>query len=220
MAAFTFLPYLGRVLDRSRVWEHGRLDAGPHASRNPRAALGWTQVVRGLERCLGRLEPELLPALLASQSCHFDEPLVTFQLDLARCLWAVLPGACLWGASFPLALAAVAPHAQDAGRPVSRVYAANTIGAILGALTFSLFIVPRFGTQWAQRFLICLAGAATIAAWIPGRRGRRTRFGCNSLPNGLSGARGVALIFGIAGLMAGLAWTVTQIPWGVVAYGR
>ena len=27
-----------------------------------------------------------------------------FQLDLIRCMWAVLPAACLWGASFPLAL--------------------------------------------------------------------------------------------------------------------
>jgi spermidine synthase len=26
-------------------------------------------------------------------------PWLTFQLDLARCLWAVLPAACLWGAS-------------------------------------------------------------------------------------------------------------------------
>ena len=37
-------------------------------------------------------------------------PWLTFQLDLARCLWAVLPAACLWGASFPLALAAAAPQ--------------------------------------------------------------------------------------------------------------
>src|SRR5208283_1859085 len=39
-------------------------------------------------------------------------PWLTFQLDLARALWAVLPAAVLWGASFPLALAAVAGHSQ------------------------------------------------------------------------------------------------------------
>ena len=35
-------------------------------------------------------------------------PWFNFQLDLMRCVWAVLPGAILWGASFPLALASVA----------------------------------------------------------------------------------------------------------------
>ena len=38
-----------------------------------------------------------------------------FELDLVRCLWAVLPAALLWGASFPLALAAVAARGQDPG---------------------------------------------------------------------------------------------------------
>ena len=54
-------------------------------------------------------------------------PWLTFQLDLARCLWAVLPAACLWGASFPLALAAAAPQHEDLGRMVGAVYAANTV---------------------------------------------------------------------------------------------
>ena len=39
----------------------------------------------------------------------------TFQLDMVRCLWAILPAALLWGASFPLALAAVAPRGGDPG---------------------------------------------------------------------------------------------------------
>ncbi len=43
-------------------------------------------------------------------------PWYTLQLDLLRCLWAVLLPACLWGASFPLALMAVASPGQDPGR--------------------------------------------------------------------------------------------------------
>ncbi len=43
-------------------------------------------------------------------------PWFNFQIDLMRCLWAMLPPACLWGASFPLALAAVAARGQDAGK--------------------------------------------------------------------------------------------------------
>jgi spermidine synthase len=35
-------------------------------------------------------------------------PWFNFQLDLVRCLWTILPAPLLWGASFPLALAALA----------------------------------------------------------------------------------------------------------------
>ena len=80
-------------------------------------------------------------------------PWFNFQLDLARCLWAILPAAILWGASFPLALAAVASPGQDPGRLVGGIYAANTVGAITGALAFSLLVIPLVGTQWAQRLV-------------------------------------------------------------------
>jgi spermidine synthase len=89
-------------------------------------------------------------------------PWLTFQLDLARCLWAVLPAACLWGASFPLALAAAAPQYQDSGRMVGAVYAANTLGAIVGAIAFSIVLVPTVGTQWAQRILIATPALAAL----------------------------------------------------------
>jgi len=62
---------------------------------------------------------------------------------MVRCLWAVLPAALLWGASFPLALAAVAPRGGDpgpAGR--ARVLPRNTGGAIVGALAFSMVLIP------------------------------------------------------------------------------
>src|SRR5256885_8685835 len=72
-------------------------------------------------------------------------PWYTFQIDMVRCLWAILPAALLWGASFPLALAA-ANAKGDSGRLVGGIYAANTGGAILGALAFSLILIPRIGT--------------------------------------------------------------------------
>jgi spermidine synthase len=70
-------------------------------------------------------------------------PWFVFQVDLARALFAVLPAAVLWGASFPLALAAASEGAdadsnRDAGRIVGRVYAWNTLGAILGSLFTAL----------------------------------------------------------------------------------
>src|SRR5207248_2845423 len=114
-------------------------------------------------------------ALMVSESLPYwpvnpqlsQSPWYTFQLDLVRCLWAVLPPAFLWGASFPLALAAVAARGQDPGRLVGGVYAANTVGAIAGALAFSLLVVPRVGTVGGERALIGLSAAAGLLALAP-----------------------------------------------------
>ncbi len=84
------------------------------------------------------------------------------QLDLVRCALAVLPAACLWGASFPLALASLTEAGQDASRLVSRVYAANTIGAIIGSLVCSIVLIPLVGSQDLQRILIAVAAVSAI----------------------------------------------------------
>ena len=88
-------------------------------------------------------------------------PWFNFQVDLLRAALAILPAACFWGASFPLALAAVASPGQDPGRMVGGVYAANTVGAIAGALLFSLLIISG-GTQNAQRWLMAIAAGAAL----------------------------------------------------------
>ena len=86
-----------------------------------------------------------------------SSPWFIFQLDLLRAMWAIFPTACLWGASFPLALAAAASPGEDPGRMVGSVYAANTIGAIVGALAFSILAIPTIGTFQSQRLLMALA---------------------------------------------------------------
>jgi spermidine synthase len=150
-------------------------------------------------------------ALMISQSLPYwpidltlsPSPWYTFQLDIVRCLWAVLPPACLWGASFPLALAAVASRGQDPGRLVGGVYAANTIGAIVGSLAFSLLVIPMLGTLGAQRVLIGLSAAAAVVVLVP-----------------LFRPAAAALAGASLALAAGLAWVLTPVPWGMVAYGR
>ncbi|HZY85527.1 MAG TPA: fused MFS/spermidine synthase, partial [Gemmataceae bacterium] len=140
-------------------------------------------------------------------------PWISFQLDLLRCLWAVLPAAVLWGASFPLALAAVTTPGRDPGRLVGGVYAANTVGAILGAAGASLLLVPWLGTQHAQRVLIGLSAAAALLmlapAFWPFRRAGLT----------LRAAGPVALLAVVAA-PALLAWAVPAVPWELIAYGR
>ena len=163
------------------------------------AAIAWTAVI------ISEALPywPILPELSIS-------PWYTFQVDLMRCVCAVLPPACLWGASFPLALMAVASRDQDAGRLVGGVYAANTIGAIAGALVFSLLLVPAMGTAGAERVLIGLAAAAALVAFVP----------LLWPAPGTMRVRGAAMLAAATAVAAWLAWSVTPVPWPVVAFGR
>ena len=88
------------------------------------------------------------------------------QLELMRAIWVMLPSTLLWGASFPLALAAVALRGQDPGRLVGGVYAANTVGAIAGALVTGLVLVGTVGSQVAQQVLIGLAATSGVLVLV------------------------------------------------------
>jgi len=135
-------------------------------------------------------------------------PRFTLEIDFARALFTILPAALLWGASFPLALAAVAEPGQDPGRLVGGVYAANTVGAIVGALLFSIFLVPMLGTQNAQRALMGLAAGAGLMLLAPAAFGRAAPLG-----------RTAALAAAVA-VAAMLVWTAPRIPFELIAYGR
>ena len=87
-------------------------------------------------------------------------PWFNFDLDLTRCLRAILPATLLWGASFPLALASAAADGEDPARLSGEVYAANTAGSIVGALVFSLVLIPTIGTRGSQQVLIWLAAVS------------------------------------------------------------
>src|SRR3989454_11660169 len=134
---------------------------------------------------------------------------INLQLDVVRCLWAVLPAAILWGASFPLALASVATPGQDPARLVGGVYAANTVGAIVGSLAASVLIAWR-GSQYGQQALIVVSAMAALLTLEPvyaGANRNKARLAF------------VALVIA-AGGAALLARTVHTVPGVLVAYGR
>jgi spermidine synthase len=142
------------------------------------------------------------------------DPTYIFQLDLLRCAWALLPAACLWGATFPLALAAVASREQDAGRLVGRVYAANTLGAIVGAVATSVLLIGWVGTQHVQQGLILfsLANGLLMLAPLAGRA-----------PDGAVARRRAGGAMAVAAALAAGLWLtqmVGPVPWQLVAYGR
>jgi spermidine synthase len=127
-----------------------------------------------------------------------------FRVDFMMCLMAILPPALLWGLSFPLALASVASKEQDSGALVGEVYAANTVGAILGAVGFSIILIPWVGTQGSQQALIALSALAGLLLFYK---------------SGLKGSGYFAVA--AATLVAIILFaTVSEVPWLAIAYGR
>ena len=146
-------------------------------------------------------------------------PWLNFQLDLVRCLWAILPATFFWGASFPLALAAVTSPGRDAGRLVGGVYAANTVGAIFGAIAVSIVLIPWLGTQQTQRILIVLAAVAGLLVLTSYLWSSRT----DPLRGGELGETLLKLatvVLAASGLAVFFSWEVPKVPWELVAYGR
>ncbi len=132
--------------------------------KRPRVALAWCQVLLcAAMTWAAYMLTESLPWWPIDPSIS-STPLYTLQLDLVRTLWVVLPAAVLWGASFPLALAAVAARGQDPARLVGGVYAANTVGAIVGSLGASLILVAWIGSQHSQQALIVVSAISALFA--------------------------------------------------------
>jgi spermidine synthase len=174
---------------------------------DPRRALGWCQLllagaIAWTAYNLGASLPywPINPSI--SSNIWFN-----FQLDLDRAFWALLPPTLLWGASFPLALAAVSSNDsfgnEDAARLFAGVYAANTLGAIAGALTASLLLIAWIGSQHAEQALIGLSVVAGLSLLLPGGGVRW-------------GMGGIAVL-----LMAGLLIkSVPPMSKVLIAYGR
>jgi len=147
-------------------------------------------------------------------------PWYTFMLDIVRTGCAVLPAAVLWGASFPLALAAVAGRDQDSGRMVGSVYAANTVGAIVGSLAFSMLVIPQFGTQWGQRLIIILAAMSSLVALGPYFVSQqKTKKKADAGRPYLSKVKIAGALISLA-IVILLVILVSPVPWIAVAFGR
>ncbi len=139
-------------------------------------------------------------------------------LNTFRCLEAILPATLLWGASFPLALAAASAGRRDTGRSSGHVYAANTIGAILGALLVTFAGVPLWGTRGSQAFLIGAAGVSAAALYLAGATGpRRESVSAGAVPVRAASRALVALSLGAA--LVGVLLTPGFAP-QFLAHGR
>ena len=178
----------------------------------PRTALGWCQLLVMVSIAWAAYSiTQVLPYWPISPE-YATRPRFLFHMDLLRSIWVVLPGAILWGASFPLALAAVASRQQDPARLVGSVYAANTVGAIVGAGLSSIVLIASLGTQNAQRVMIVIAGISGLLMLAP--------VFSNETGRARIEAQSALRIAATLGLAAWLMWTVAPIPPLLVGYGR
>jgi spermidine synthase len=183
-----------------------------------RRALGWCQLLLCAAMAWAAYQlTESLPYWPINPSI-VTTPWFTMQLDLVRCLWVVLPGAILWGASFPLALAAVATTEHDAARLAGGVYAANTVGAIGGSLISSFILIPWIGTSHSEQVIIIVSALAALLMLEPSFAGARA--GTATAKDAPSPVWGTAML-AVAMIAAGLlARSVHELPGLLVAYGR
>lgn len=181
--------------------------------RRPALALSLAQLLSiGALAFSGVMLAEVLPMQRGSALLTTDI-WQTFLIDMRRAVMGILPGPLLWGASFPLALAALAGAERDTGRLVGRVYAANTLGAIVGAMATSLVLVSTVGTQHTQQIMIVAAALATVAALRASVLMDR-----DVTPVPASGHSAVVVLLVVAGMAA--VWRVPAVPALLVAYGR
>jgi spermidine synthase len=170
--------------------------------RHPRLALACCQVLQVATIAWAAYAIALSLPFWTMTELELANPWMKFRGDLLRCAWAILPAAVLWGASFPLALAATTSPGGDAARSVGQAYAANTLGAIGGAVLASMLLIPALGTQHAQVALIVLSLVSALIVYRP------------------RGATG-SLMAGIAVIAVMLvSLKLPRIPWELVAYGR
>lgn len=173
-------------------------------------ALGWCQLLlvlaiaygsRAIVDWLPLWQPtrEFLPQVRSS-------PELRYAFDAARTAMALLPATLLWGASFPLALAAATGGGEPTlSRPVARLNAVNTLGSLAGALAFTLAAVPYLGSQHAQQSLVIIASlAAAVIFWSSTHASRR-----------------VAVVTACLVMAAATAaWIVPPVPGRLIAFGR
>jgi spermidine synthase len=172
-------------------------------SSNPRSALSIVQVMLAAAIAFGAWAiVNVLPLWQPTGSFLPDvhtTPSLGFAFDAARCAFALLPATMLWGASFPLTIAA--GRSRDFGGHVAHVNATNTIGALAGALAFTLIGIPLLGSHAAQQVLVvCAALCSVILSWNATPRLPRT-----------------AAVVAVAALAVAF---VPPVPGKLIAYGR
>ena len=147
------------------------------ARRNANAALwlGAMLIVTAVSTVLAAaFTASSLPLLVARDVATHTEVGSLFLRQAVTIVLVLMPASLSLGATFSLALATASAGVESAGRETARVYTANTLGAVSGALIAGFLLVPRFGLQSTfvyVSWVLVVTGLAVIA--MAGRPDRR-----------------------------------------------
>src|SRR5580704_365408 len=121
-------------------------------------SIGLTVALLGiLTYFVPRFFSNLLWLLTAVSKGHFGFACTAAEFAVSGFLIAI--PTILMGAAFPVAVKICTPTIKSIGRGTARVYAANTAGAIVGALLGGLILLPVFGNRVS---LLVIAGIFTM----------------------------------------------------------
>jgi spermidine synthase len=172
----------------------------------PRTALGWCQILAALGIAWAAYAIAFHLPYWPVDPLLSQAPRYTFEIDMVRSVFAILPPALFWGAAFPLAFGA-GSAGSDPGRTVGGLYAANTLGAIAGALAVSIVLVPWMGTLGSQRLMLGIAVFGGLVMLVPPLL-KEDRW---------EGSAGMTFTLVALGV---LAWGMGPVPGELIAYGR
>lgn len=134
---------------------------------NPSRALAVTQFLAAFTLLIQVGLLGSVSNLLTVVVSTFDFGLTFFGVQMAFLLTVAvlfLPVTILFGASFPLAVAAD-PTPRSPGQHAGAVATANTLGAIVGAVGAPFFLVPAIGCQRTLVLLALVHTAVALSLW-------------------------------------------------------
>jgi len=193
-------------------------------SRDPLAiycALEAAIAVFGLLLLPGLLQLDALVAVVPGVS---EWAPVRFTVAL---LLLVLPTICM-GATYPVVVAWAVRGQASVGHGLSLLYAANTAGAVLGALGSGFVLIPWLGLDGAVVVAAALNGSVALVAVLARRRFQWVDAAAPQVPEGAESGeaplRGAALLAlagtGLGAVANEVGWThVLSILTGTTLYG-
>jgi spermidine synthase len=160
--------------------------------------------------CCTTIALSYLPAVIRA-STSFSEPVVFL------ILFALigLP-ACLMGGTLPALVRAVGPDKGTVGRASGRLYAANTLGAIVGTLSVPLGLIPLLGVRGTGMAAAGLNLGVAVLAGLAARSSQKSSTAPESPPDVQNpGFRLALLLYALAGGLAlgyEVVWSQAILP--------
>jgi spermidine synthase len=140
--------------------------------RAPLGALGAVSAATAATALAVTAAIPLLPRLAARLGSEFRaEPGRLFALEGLVVFALVAVPAVFMGLGFPLACRAALRSEPELARRAGLLYAANTLGSILGAAAAGLLLLPRLGAHGTLGIAAAVNGATAVCLWFLREKG-------------------------------------------------